>query len=196
MRRATDSELSAFKRETFRNCVRLFRDACLLLARGSCPTAYGVAVLAYEDLGKVHAIDRACDAMCLNPEDRDRIYDGLLADSTLHDHLFKQRRAYADTAMTVEPAPSGKPRFIDSGGLEVAKKQAFYVEMMGGSVMLPSRIARDKAMGFLRDVLGAIETSGDVGFNGFLCQSTPQSENQAAELLSQAQEAFAGCSGP
>ena len=188
-------ELADFKREAFRNCVRLFRDACLLLERGSYPSAYGVGVLAYEELGKAYAIDWACDAMCLNPDDWDRIYDGFLADGSLHDHLFKQRRAYADTAMMQERIPSGKTQFIDSGGLEVAKQQAFYVELIGASVTTPSRITRDKARGLLRDVLNAIEMSGDIGFNGFRCETTPQSESQAAEILSQARKAFAGCDG-
>ena len=195
MRRASETELAGFKREAFRNCVRLFRDACLLLQRGSHPSAYGVAVLAYEELGKAYAIDWACDAMSMNPEDRDHIYDGLLADDALHDHLFKQRRAYADTAMMQERILPGKTHFIDSGGLKVSKQQAFYVELIGPSVMTPSRITRDKASGLLRDVLNAIEMSGDIGFNGFSSESTPQSERQAGEILTQAREAFAQCEG-
>jgi AbiV family abortive infection protein len=162
-----------------------------LLQRGRYPSAYGVGVLAYEELGKAYAIDWACDAMSLNPDDRHRIYDGFLAPGFLHDHLFKQRRAFADTTMMKERTPPWKTRFVDSGGLEAAKQHAFYVELTGPSVVTPSRITREKARAFLRDVLDAIEMSGDIGFNGFHCESTPQSEKQAAEALSQARQAFA-----
>ena len=191
MRRATEAELSDFKREAFRNCIRLFRDACLLLAGGSHTTAYGVAVLAYEELGKTYAIDWACDAMCLNPQDQDRIYDALIADGLLRDHLFKQRRAYVDTAIMLQGTASAKTHFIDSGGLEIAKQQAFYVELIGNAVTTPSRITREKARGLLSDVLSAIAQSGDIGLNGFHCESTAQSERLAAELVSQAKEALA-----
>lgn len=193
MRRATEEELSEFKREAFRNAVRLYRDACLLLSKGRYPTAYGVGVLAYEELGKVHAIDRACDAMCLNPESRDQIYDDFIAGDMLYDHLHKQRRAHADTLLMLDELRSAKTQLTHSGGLEVAKQQAFYVELAEGRVLTASRIGKEKAAGLLRDVLKAIEMSGDVGFNGFLCDSTPQSEWQAAELLKQAREAFAEC---
>jgi AbiV family abortive infection protein len=170
---------------------RIFRDACLLLERGRYPSAYGLAVLAYEELGKSYAIDWVCDAMSLNPDDRDRIYDGFLAPGLLHDHLFKQRRAHADTAMMEDPLRSWRARFVDSGGLEAEKQHAFYVELIGTSVKTPSRITRKKALAMLRDVLNAIEVSGDIGFNGFHCESTSQSQRLAAEALSQAHEAFA-----
>lgn len=193
MRRAIEDELSEFKREAFRNAVRLFRDACLLFSGRRYPTAYGIGVLAYEELGKVHSIDRACDAMCLNPESRDEFYDMYIAGDWLYDHLHKQRRAHADTLLMLESLESAKTLSIHSGGLEVAKQQAFYVELMDGRAMTPLRVSREKSLGLLRDILKAIEMSGDIGFNGFICHSTPQSEWQAAELLKQAQEAFAQC---
>jgi AbiV family abortive infection protein len=193
MRRATEEELAEFKREAFRNALRLYRDACLLLSAGRYPTAYGVGVLAYEELGKVHAIDRACDAMCLNPDSRDQIYDDFIAGEMLYDHLHKQRRAHADTLLMVEDLNSSRTQFVHGGGLEVAKQQAFYVEMVDGRSMTAARIGKGKTFGLLRDILKAIDMSGDIGFNGFHCDSTPQSEWQAAELLKQAQDAFAQC---
>jgi len=110
MRRATAGELSGFKQEAFRNAVRLFRDACILYSHKSYPSGYGLGVLAYEELGKVHAIDRACDAMCCNPDNWEEIYDGFLAGELLTNHLHKQRSAYADTTLGSLAADS-KGRF-------------------------------------------------------------------------------------
>jgi AbiV family abortive infection protein len=59
--------LGDFKEQAFRNATRLFRDTALLYASARYPSAFVLAVAAYEEIGKVHVIDRACDAMCLNP---------------------------------------------------------------------------------------------------------------------------------
>lgn len=74
MRIPTEEDLSKFKKESFRNSVRLFRDACLLYENKRYPTAYSIGVLSYEELGKTLSIDRVCDLMCLNPEFREQIY--------------------------------------------------------------------------------------------------------------------------
>src|SRR4029453_1321418 len=92
MKGATDRELADFKREAFRNAVRLYRDACLLLAGGRCPTAYGVGVLAFEARGKGNAIDWACGVLSQDPASREQIFDDLIAGRLLSDHRFKQRR--------------------------------------------------------------------------------------------------------
>ena len=101
MRIAKEEDLSEFKKESFRNSVRLFRDACLLYENNRYPTAYSVGVLSYEELGKTHAIDRACDLMCLNPESREQIYKDYIEGKLLYDHRYKQRRANADTIFSL-----------------------------------------------------------------------------------------------
>lgn len=127
MRAASEEELSEFKRETFRNSVRLFRDACLLFSKDRYPTAYSIGILSYEELGKTHAIDRACDLMCLNPESREQLYKDYIEGEFLYDHLYKQRRANSDTVMFFEKDASAKSHFIQNGGLEVGKHKGFYV---------------------------------------------------------------------
>ena len=196
MRIATEEDLSEFKREAFRNSVRLFRDACLLFEKSRYPTAYSIGILSYEELGKTHAIDRACDLMCLNPESREQIYKDYVEGTLLYDHRYKQRRANADTVMFFEREVSAKSHFIQNGGLEVEKHKGFYVEFVNRKLDLPSRITKEKAFDLLKYVLNATEKSGDIGFNGFACISTAQSESQAKELLEQAKEAFLHCNIP
>jgi AbiV family abortive infection protein len=193
MRIATEEDLSEYKRESFRNSVRLFRDACLLYENNRYPTAYSVSVLSYEELGKTHAIDRACDLMCLNPESREQIYKDYIEGKFLYDHRYKQSRANADTVLFFEKEVSAKSHFIQNGGYEVEKHKGFYVELVDGKLETPSRINREKAFDLLKYVLNAIEKSGDIGFNGCDCISTAQSETQAKELLQQAKKAFLDC---
>ena len=193
MKIATEEELSEFKKESFRNSVRLFQDACLLYENRRYPTAYSIGVLSYEELGKTHSIDRACDLMCLNPESREQIYKDYIEGNLLYDHRYKQRRANADTVFFFEREKSAKSNFIQNGGLEVEKHKGFYVEFVNRKLDIPSRITKEKAFDLLKYVLDAIEKSEDIGFNGFECISTAQSENQAKESLEQAMKAFSRC---
>lgn len=57
---------SELKFEAYRNAACLFRDGCTLYGAGSYASAYALAVLSFEEVGKVHGIDRVCDAICLN----------------------------------------------------------------------------------------------------------------------------------
>ncbi len=193
MKIATEEELSEFKKESFRNSIRLFRDACLLYENNRYPTAYSIGVLSYEELGKTHAIDRVCDLMCLNPESHEQIYKDYIEGNLLYDHRYKQRRANADTVLFFESEKSAKSHFIQNGGLEVEKHKGFYVEFVNRKLDIPSRITKEKAFDLLKYVLAAIEESEDIGFNGFECISTTQSGNQAKESLEQAKEAFSCC---
>ena len=193
MRIPTEKDLSEFKKESFRNSVRLFRDACLLYENKRYPTAYSIGVLSYEELGKTLSIDRACDLMCLNPESREQIYKDYFEGNLLYDHRYKQRRANADTVMFFEKEKSAKSKFVQNGGLEIEKHIGLYVELDNRKLNVPSRITKEKAFELLRYVLSAIEESGDIGFNGFECISTPQSESLAKESLEQAKKAFLCC---
>lgn len=81
--------------------------------------------------------------------------------------------------------------FIQGGGLDRTKQHALYVELEGDEVRTPSRVTREKALGLLAEVPRAITECGDVGFNGFDCDSTALSQARAAEKRQMATNAFA-----
>jgi AbiV family abortive infection protein len=194
MKRASEEELSKFKSESFRNAVRLFCDACLLYKYKSYPSSFNLAVAAYEELGKVHVIDRACDGMCLNPEPRDEIYDMYFKGGWLSDHVHKQGQIYFETNLFTISENDPKSRYIFEGGLEKARQQAIYVELEGVKVRTPSRITKGKAFALIQDVKQAIEASGDIGFSGFAAISNTKTEWQFKEQMALVRDAFETCS--
>lgn len=134
--------------------------------------------------------------MCLNPESREQIYKDYVEGTLHYDHRYKQRRANADMVMFSEREVSAKSHFIQNGGFEAEKHKGFYVEFANRKLDLPSRVTKEKTFDLLKYVLNAIEKSGDIGFNGFACISTTQSESRTKELLEQAEEASSHCKIP
>lgn len=191
--RVPEDVLSELKVEAYRNAVRLFRDACTLYGAGGYPSSYALAVLSFEELGKVHGIDRVCDGICLNPESREEWLEHLLLHGLLANHRWKQEKAYFDSILGSGRASDNKERFVAGGGLDQTKQQALYVELQDWVVLTPSRITQAKAFALLQDVLAAFESSGDVAFFGFAGISTPKSDWLAREQLEVAKEAFAVC---
>lgn len=196
MKRASKEELSKFKREAFRNAVRLFCDACLLYTNGSYPSSYSLAVASYEELGKVHVIDRACDGMCLNPKTKAEIYKMYLEGRWLSDHIHKQKQALFETNLATINENDYKTRFVFSGGLEKSRQQALYVELESAEVRTPSRITKEKSLALIKDIKQAIEASGDIGFSGFDAFSNSKSEWQFEEQMDLVRSAFKLCSQP
>jgi AbiV family abortive infection protein len=72
------------ERAVYVNAARLFLDACALYRNGSFPSAYALAILAFEERGKVQMMDHVCFEAVLN--------DGSfrLASDRM-DHLFSRR---------------------------------------------------------------------------------------------------------
>jgi AbiV family abortive infection protein len=188
--RSVATELSELKQEAFKNAVHLFCDACLLYRAGSYPSSYGLAVLSFEELGKVLSLDRLAEMLGQLP-DKDRS----LAEyaDRLHSHEHKQGWADRDGLQMSRRHSKTKTNFISNRGLSDGKEQAFYVESRKGQVLTPSRITRSKAATLIHDVLASLEASGDIGFNGFWCMSTPQSEYLAGKQLAAARLALEEC---
>ena len=91
-----EKQLIEFKEQTYRNAVRLFRDAALLYTHDSYPSSLAFAVIAYEEIGKLCVIDRGCDMMCMNPECANELYDMYFKGPWTTDHRHKQRQAFFD----------------------------------------------------------------------------------------------------
>jgi len=119
----------------YENSVRLFRDACTLYASGSYPTAFAIAVLSYEELGKMHAMSRIGECtyevtLADDPASAGEFFDDVLAHGSLTNHRRKQEAALYGTNLIAVVDDPTKVRFITGGGLEVAKQQALYVELL------------------------------------------------------------------
>jgi AbiV family abortive infection protein len=185
----------------FENSVRLFRDACTLYCAGAYPTAFAIAVLSYEELGKMHSMSRlgdCCDEVGIDDpsgKQASEFFVDVLAYGGLTNHRHKQVSALFATNLMATVNDRPKVQFITEGGLESAKQQALYVELTDEyEVLTPSRISQDKAFGMLQDVLAALKESRDVAYmRADDWESTPRSQWQAAEQLRIATAAFDRC---
>jgi AbiV family abortive infection protein len=54
------------ERAVYANAARLFLDACTLYQSHAFPSAYSLAILAFEEVGKVQMMDHVCFEAVLN----------------------------------------------------------------------------------------------------------------------------------
>ena len=60
--------LSKLKAEIYTNAVRLFIDACTLYKKRSYASSFALAILSFEELGKLEMVDHICDDISINPD--------------------------------------------------------------------------------------------------------------------------------
>lgn len=185
--------LEEFKEKAFMNAVRLFQDAALLYTQSSYPSSYALAVVAYEEIGKVHVIDRACDAICLNPEAVNDLYKMYIESPWTKDHKHKQRQAMFDANAAFSAGDNTLWAFVNSGGLEQTRKQALYVEMTHDTVQTPDRITPQKTFALIKLCHAAFHGTGDLGFSGFTAESTAKSDWLATRELGGVDSAIKTC---
>ena len=185
--------LSTFKKLAFENSVRLFEDAVDLFHKGSYPSAFFLAVASFEELGKVHVIDRGCDMICMNPESFDQLYEMYFKGSWLSDHLHKQRQALFDAVGIIPTEEDPLWRWINSAGLEKERQNALYVEMEGDRIQTPQRITKEKALMVLKLCLDGLDGTGDLAFNGFGAYTSNKSEWLAQRTLDHVRELYGTC---
>jgi AbiV family abortive infection protein len=185
--------LEDFKEKAFKNAVQLFRDAALLYTHSSYSSSYALAVAAYEEIGKVHVIDRACDAMCLNPDNIDHIYEMYFKTSATKNHKRKQSQAMFDASPLDSKTNNTLSDFIYSGRLEQTRQQALYVEMVGNKVQTPNRITSRKTFELIKLCHTAFRETGDLAFSGFTATSTEKSEWLATRELGEVDSAMQIC---
>lgn len=110
---------------SFQNAVRLHKDAILLYKKGSFASAYFLSVLAVEELGKVHMIEKG-----LAWDDGLGDYDQEFL-RILYDHSMKQSYFYNNSYFHSWFDGTVKHKaFIESignGGLEKIKQNSVYV---------------------------------------------------------------------
>ena len=160
-----------------RNSRRLLDDADLLLKRGRWPTAYSVAVLAFEEAGKVWL----CVVAMMVPADTRQEYpfagmtgahlDKLMAAHAMaHMHAFLRGGANAPKSM------------IDVGeDLETlarehnqAKQRGLYADLSDGVIWSPDQVTKSEATQMVATVRGLLDHGGylaDPEFIAWLGQS-------------------------
>lgn len=109
---------------SFKNAMRLHKDSILLYKKGSFASAYFLSVLAMEELGRVHMIEKTF----LNPllEEWEQTFLKIL-----YNHSMKQGYFYSHSYFNDWFGGNAKHKsFIESiekGGLEKTKQESVYV---------------------------------------------------------------------
>jgi AbiV family abortive infection protein len=191
----TEDLLGDLMAAAYRNGVRLFRDACTLYAARAYPSAFALAVLAYEEVGKMYYVGRVCENMEFNPDSADFWYDTLYSGDGLRNHRCKQESALCSTPRFF---PWTDPMWdhVGNGGLDREKQQALYVELSEDERVLTPAVREGRAYQMLEHVVAVLEDARDVAFCGFDDESNPGSQRQAAEQLAIVRHAFARCEPP
>jgi AbiV family abortive infection protein len=194
MRYATTLRL---ERAIHANAARLFLDACALYSERSFPTAYALAILAFEELGKVEMVDHVCFEAVLN--------DGSFRlKSDRMEHLFSRRMFYSHPnkqAWGINTPLKGRvptvERLVDDRNtLERHKQDSLYVGFRDGRIRLPMRFGATHAYRQVRYVLGAFERVGDLPFYGVFEQSTARTRREAKQILDTLREAVDALPSP
>lgn len=120
----SNKKLARIGELSFKNAIRLHKDSILLYKKGSFASAYFLSVLAMEELGRVHMIEKTS----LNPlvEEWEQPFLKML-----YDHSMKQGYFYTHSYFYSWFDGSAKHKaFIESigkGGLERTKQESVYV---------------------------------------------------------------------
>lgn len=136
--------IEKLKSETYLNAVRLFSDACLLYQNRAYPSAYALAILSLEELGKLEMIDHICDDISINPHcNPQEFLDHLFSRNMFLSHKNKQIWA-SDPMLNSEKK---RRREIDKGALDRAKQSALYVGYSKHRIQSPKKVTSCKAYG-------------------------------------------------
>ena len=192
-----DDILLELKVAAFRNAVRLLEDAATLYRGRSYASAFALAVLGYEELGKAHFVSRISDNIEDNPRSEGFWYDALgSGDEFMNNHVRKQGSAVVNAPL----GDSGKRAFdaVANGELDREKQQALYVELVNHQVLTPARIGQSKAYRMMKLFVETLETPGafDWAFVRLGEEGNPRSESLAKEQLARARHAFDHCEAP
>lgn len=166
------------KRQAFRNAVKLFHDSCILAIYGSRETAFAIAVLSYEEIGKAAIADRQLDRVCMNHGAEQYARDTLLA--FLKKHKVKQQWAAFD---------SGANSSMIINDLESQKKRALYVGYDGKKVILPN-VSKEKLNELLEEVYRALKGVGELPYYGIAGVSSEKSKWQANKDIESVSETY------
>ena len=185
--------LSKLKAEIYTNAVRLFIDACTLHKKRSYASSFALAILSFEELGKLEMVDHICDDISINPDSNPQDFlNHLFSRPMFFNHKNKQAWA-ADPIFDFR-----KKRFKDiaKGVLEQSKQAALYVGYFNRRIRSPRMITPKKSFNELSMVLNKFTEVDDLGFNGFNCLSNAQSRAKAKRWLGKIKKSYGSINKP
>lgn len=159
--------------QLFHNAHNLLIDACILYKAKSYPTAFALAVLAFEEIGKVHLVDHVGFQAITSPQ-QERLLrlQELFSAKMGFNHRIKQSWALGATGR------SFGERF-HNGALDRLKQDAFYVGFRKGRIHIPDRISRSAAYLQIKRTVLALSETGGLAFIDFFSDSTEYSRRRA-----------------
>jgi AbiV family abortive infection protein len=185
--------LAKLKAEVQINAICLFCDGCALFKNKSYGSAYALAVLSLEELGKLEMVDDVCDGISINPDSNPQdILDHLFSRTMFFSHRNKQMWAASPFCKSKKV----RVRTIESGDLDRAKQHAFYVGYSNRRIRSPRHVSSVVAFAELMMSFKKIKEVGDLGFNGFHCFSDARSRTQARHYRGRAERALSAIRRP
>lgn len=185
--------LSKLKTDVYINAVRLFVDSCILFQNHSYPSAFALAILSLEELGKLEMVDHICDDISINPDsDPQEFLDHLFSRTMFLNHKNKQMWA-SDPMSTFKKK---RIKEISEGALDRAKQNAFYVGYSKCRIRSPGTITATKAHSEITIVYLKFSDVADLGFNGFDCWSDAQSRAKAKRWLTKIEKTYTSLTKP
>lgn len=173
-----------FRQQLFHNAYNLLVDACILYKAKSYPTAFALAVLAFEEIGKVHLVDHEGFQAITSPrKERLSRLQELFSRKIGFNHRVKQSLALGATGRTF----SDRYR---NGLLDRWKQDAFYVGFRNGRIHTPDRISQATAYHQIKRVVLALRETGELAFIAFFGDSTSYSRRETERYLQSADAAL------
>ena len=165
-------------------------DSCILYQNRSFATALALAVLAYEELGKLHLVDHVgAEARLSDSPSRQQQLDHLFSRNAAFNHIVKQRWALAFTK-------DGYSDVYHGGRLDHLKQAAFYVEFRNGRIRIPDRLSATTAFHQIKRVVTLFKQTKDLPFVDLFEDSTARTRKIANRYISSAQNALASLRPP
>ena len=185
--------LGKLKAEIYINAVRLFVDGCELYQKRSHASAFALAILSLEELGKLEMVDHICDDISINPEsDSQEFLKHLFSWPMFLNHRNKQAWA-SDPIFNFKKK---RLKDISEGVLDRAKQDALYVGYVNRRIRSPRKTTPAKAHSELSIVFRKFNDIADLGFNGFDCWSDAQSRSRAKRWFAKVEKAYIGLKKP
>jgi AbiV family abortive infection protein len=166
------------------NAARLCSDACVLYVAESFPSAYALAILGHEELGKLQMFDHVVSEAVLN-EGSFRLDDDWMEQLFSRTMFFSHRnkQAWGTHQGTVNGSTPIVERLVESNRLDFHKQDALYVGFYGGRIQLPNRFGATHAFRQITYLFHGLERVGDLAFIGLFRDSTRASRRLSEQTL-------------
>jgi AbiV family abortive infection protein len=173
------------------NAGNLLTDACILYKAKSYPTAFALAVLAFEELGKLHMIDHVgfeTGYFYWDQESKKLRLRDLFSSKNAYNHVAKQRWALLETGKYSDQYRNGR--------LDHLKQAAFYVGFRKGRIKAPDRLSATTAYNQIKRVVKLIKQTNDMAFIQPFEQSSAATRRKALRYVKAAEECLAEIKAP